>query len=45
MNNSDDKTVFKRVLEILVLYIMVKRVMEAGVVDGVYIDVLGGVRE
>ena len=43
--NSVNEVIVQRMLEVLFLHVMVYIVIEVGVVDGVYVDVLVGSRE
>ena len=45
LEDSVDKAVVQGVLEILVLYVMVKVVIETGIVDSVYVDMSMSLRE
>ena len=45
MENPVNKAIVQGVLEVLVLYVMVQVIIEVRVIDGIYIDVLVGVRK
>ena len=40
MKDPIDLAIVQRVLEVLILHIMVKVVIEVGVIDGVYVDMV-----
>ena len=45
MEDSVDLVIIQRVLEVLVLHVMVKVVVEMGIVDSIYVDVSVGARK